>query len=408
MSIPRHARARASLSALLSTALALTGLAAAAEPRSPEAEAAIGRVMQQARSAPQNAAALDGLPAAERAARLRERESLLKAGEAALARRDPAAALQSLERAAALLHAADTEMTLVRAFMQQGEYRRAVAFVAHTAGAHREVPAGAALYAWLLALGGHRDHALRLLDEAEQRFAGEPLLAQVRNQLQSRLLSASGPLLAPPARLAPYADAAPARLRMLGSGLLTENGRQAIVPAQAIGTGQRLWLRNGLGQTVRATLARRDGELAVLTLAAALPAPALQRAPREPFPGSVAYTVQYATAAGSTGPVWPVLSGGFAGAPLQRVSAGADASRALGIELPAGPGLGSLGGPVFDQAGRVIGLALRGRDGGADRLLPVSRLPVSTAVAPDPAARLPADEIYERALLASVQLLVER
>ena len=52
------------------------------------------------------------------------------------------------------MHAADTEIALVRGHMQAGDYRRALAFGAHTAGAHLDVVGGSLLYVWLLHAGG--------------------------------------------------------------------------------------------------------------------------------------------------------------------------------------------------------------------------------------------------------------
>ena len=86
--------------------------------------------------------------------RLKEKAQLLATGEAALARIDLDAALQAFDRAASIQHAADTEMALVRTYLQAGQYRRALASGAHTAGAHLDVVAGSALYAWLLNTGG--------------------------------------------------------------------------------------------------------------------------------------------------------------------------------------------------------------------------------------------------------------
>ena len=53
-----------------------------------------------------------------------------------------------------MLHAADAELGLIRAAMQDGQYRRALAFCAHTAGEHTDDADGGALYAWLLRIGG--------------------------------------------------------------------------------------------------------------------------------------------------------------------------------------------------------------------------------------------------------------
>ena len=54
-----------------------------------------------------------------------ERSELLQRGEAALARGDVDQALDAFERAGTMMHAADAEMALVRAYMQSGAYRRA-------------------------------------------------------------------------------------------------------------------------------------------------------------------------------------------------------------------------------------------------------------------------------------------
>ena len=99
---------------------------------------------------------------------MREREALLAQAERELARGDAASAIGVLDRAAMMLHAADTEMALVRAYLQAGEYRRALAFCAHTAGAHRETAEPSALYAWLLHLGGQSAFARRTLAEARR------------------------------------------------------------------------------------------------------------------------------------------------------------------------------------------------------------------------------------------------
>jgi hypothetical protein len=119
------------------------------------------------------------------AARLQERTQLLARGEAALARSDTDTALAAFEAAANILHAADTEMGLVRTYMQTGQYRRALAFGAHTAGAHLDVVGGSALYAWLLHIGGQPVFAQRLMAQAQARAPEHPLLAAVRQQLQT-------------------------------------------------------------------------------------------------------------------------------------------------------------------------------------------------------------------------------
>ncbi len=157
----------------------MTSAAACAQPPAPASGVeALQRYLERTREA---AAAQT---AAEREQRLHERSALLVQGEAALANGDVGRALGAFERAALMLHAADTEMALVRTYMQAGEYRRAVSFSAHTAGAHRQVIAGAVLYAWLLSRGGQDDAARRLL-AAAQHESHDPLLREAQQLMAS-------------------------------------------------------------------------------------------------------------------------------------------------------------------------------------------------------------------------------
>jgi hypothetical protein len=343
--------------------------------------------------------------------RLQERASLLASGEQALARRDVDAALQAFDRAALILHAADTEIALVRAYMQGGEYRRALAFGAHTAGAHLDVIGGAALYAWLLHVGGQPAIAQRLMDEAQNRVLPDrTLLNRVEQQLRSGTPLASGAMLTLPTRLAPYgnSDGLPKTARVVGSGVLLHSGQEALVPLALVPRTGTLWLRNGLGQLVTARVTQRLINLGVarLRLGRALPvAPDLWAAERDAFPGSVGYAAEFVAVANAA-PAWPVLRTGFLGS----ASAGASVSatqRLLGIDMPPGP----RGGPVFDATGRLLGLSLAGAGGAPDRLVTVSALPAELreALAPqaprDTEARSAMDKIYEISLKTTLQLI---
>jgi tetratricopeptide (TPR) repeat protein len=376
---------------------------ARAQGTASEAEANLRRFMQQARTPP---AALSELPAEERNARMQQRAALLARGEAALARNDAAAALLEFEQAAALLHAADAEMGLVRTYMQGGEYRRALAFVAHTASAHREVPGGAALYAWLLHIGGQSAAAQRLLHDAQARFGNDALLAATQMQLNSAQPLASGALLMVPARLAPFdtPNIVPVKTRVAASGVLIDGGTRAIAPLGAVvvaGAGA-IWLRNGIGRVSRAQIERRIDALGVVVLRLAVPLAAaaeLVPAPRDPFPGSIGYAIEYVSSDSAT-PRWPLLRAGFFGA-----ATGNGADRSLGIEHPPGP----RGGPVFDAWGQWAGIALARRHG-SDQLLPVSRLRPLLASAAVGAAteKKSAEQVYEAALRAAVQIIMPR
>jgi opacity protein-like surface antigen len=337
-------------------------------------------------------------------------EQLVRQGEERLAARDPAAAEALFDRAAAMQHASEIEASLVRAYVQAGAYRRALAFAAHAAGAHSDYPQASALYAWLLYMGGQREVAGRLLDSAQAGAPDDDMLRAVRERFAQPWPMAEGTLLEPPVRLAPYADATPATGVVVASATLIDGGNQALTSAAAIDTapgGGGLWVRNGVGQTVRATLERRlevaGGSVALLRLDGALPAPQdLAAAGRAPFAGSVGYAVEFAPAAQSATPAWPVLRIGFFG----RAASAAELP-VLGIDVP--PGLH--GGPVFDEAGRIVGIAMSA--GGRHRLVPAASLPqelgatFGTASLAAPTPRMTIDLIYERSLLLTLQLIAE-
>ena len=346
------------------------------------------------------------------------RTALLRRAEAELARGDATAAGESFERAAMMLHAPDTEMGLVRSYMQAGHYRRALAFCAHTAGVHREAPAAGALYAWLLRAGGQAAFAERTLNDTLSRAPQDPVVLATRRAFAAALPLAAGPLLEIPQRMAPQAvmlggqSAPPEAARVVSSGVLIGDGRLALVPVAATRAtpGAQLWVRNGLGQTTRARLdsaaARALDPLgvALLRLDAPMDVAGLPpAAPREPFAGSPGFALQFAISA-TAAPAWPWLRQGFIGA----ASAGRDGARRLGIELAEG----SAGGPVFDAHGRLAGIALPGAaDGGALLLSAVrwqSLLPEpDPAAAPQPPApgTAPADQVYESGLRLALQLI---
>jgi hypothetical protein len=335
-----------------------------------------------------------------------ERLALLARGEAALAALDPALALDAFEQAARMAHSADTEMGIVRGYMQAGEYRRALSFAAHTAGAHIDETGGAALYAWLLHAGAQSVVARKLLAQALARTPGEPLLAQVAFQLRNPWLIATGALLRPPARLAPYGESKglPAGATVVASATLAAAGSKALVPASALVKGARYWVRTGMGRLVEARPdpALATHRLSLLRLARPLPGPALLAAGNTSFPGSIAYAVEYAPQADAT-PAWPLMKAGFVGA-----ASGDGTTRALGVELPRGS---ARGGPVFDAGGRLIGVAAGLGPAGSDILVPAPLLRLAFgdalfAVAPASVARpLAPDAIYEPALSQTLQLI---
>ena len=402
--------------------LAQTGNALATQPLSSDDR--LRQFMDQVRPQP-SASEAGGQAVREAAAvspaRLLERTDLLKTGEAALTRLDVNAALDAFERAALIAHAADTEIALVRTYMQGGDYQRALAFGAHTAGSHLDVIGGSVLYAWLLNVGGQPALAERLVAASERRMPGNPLVAAVKEQLRSGKPIASGPLLAPPTRLAPYGDAKglPVNARVAGSAFLLPSGTVALMPLNLLPRSGKLWLRNGLGQLVKARIDKKFGDLkvALVRLDGPLPVPQeLLVAPGEAFAGSPGFAVEYVSTPDAA-PAWPVLRAGFLGG-----DKGDSDERLLGIDMPAGP----RGGPVFDGYGRFVGLALQGASrtsgevaSGDDRLIPVSQLrkalrgstageQLTVQDVPSPSGPRPrglVDKIYEGSLRSTLQVI---
>jgi tetratricopeptide (TPR) repeat protein len=305
------------------------------------------------------------------------------------------------------LHSPDVELALVRSYMQAGDYRRALAFCAHTAGAHREIGAGAALYAWLLQMGGQAARAHEVLEAALKLSPEDADLLEARAALAQPWPQPGPRLMRAPQRFAPYAWGAPAddpppSAAVVGTATLSADGRHAFVPAAMLQGPGHVWLRNGLGQTVTAERASTEAPagVAVLDLRSPLPPSAgLAQAPREPFAGAPAYVAEYANRPGPEAlPAWPTLRVGFFGRPLL-----ARGERLLGVELPSG----GRGGPVFDAQGRWAGIAFLGADG-RDRMISALELaPIGGQVnsATGPTAALPWDAVYEIAQRMSLQVL---
>ena len=350
----------------------------------------------------------------EDAVLMKERAALLDTAEAALAGGDTEAALAGFERAASMLHAPDAEMGLVRSQMQAGQYRRALAFAAHTAGAHLEAPAASALYAWLLRAGGQDTYARQVLAAAAQRSGADEILAATQRDFAAATGAASGALLERPHRMAPYSlpfDASTpvaSGAGTLASAVLLGDGRFALAPSAGLTGARRLWVRDGMGRTTAAAIDRTfaDFSLVLLVLERPLPGPVqLAIALRDPFAGSPGFVVDFAKSPGNA-PQWPTLHAGF-------FAGGAGAVRVLGIATSAG----SSGAAVFDVGGRWAGITLPAGAGDSQgaRWVPMSQLRGSlgdllpTTLASDPLApaRIGAAEAYERSLPIVLQVLVE-
>ncbi len=353
-----------------------------------------------------------------------ELSRLISEGERKLGLGDVDGASAAFDQAGLMAHQANIELGVLRTQMQAGRYRQALAFAAHTAGVHLDEVEGAVLYAWLLNLGAQVGVAEKTLQQAEAREPGHPAVQAVRRSFQSGLMQAQGELLKLPGRLAPYATgAAPLPgTRAVATGVLLADGEHALVPREALPASGpvRIWLRNGLGQTVSAHRDHGAGHgpghvddddlspLVMLHLSAPLPvAGGDLMAPRDAFPGSPVFGLDV-PADTQAQPAWPVMRAGFLGMPTASAPAGITR---LGLALP---GAGWRGGPVFDPGGRLVGIAV-GRPGQAstsDQMLTVAALRQGFGErfgAVDAEAKpraVGADEIYERAMRTTLQVLV--
>jgi len=338
------------------------------------------------------------------AARIPQRVALMARAQAELERGEASSALDDFERAAMMLHAADAELGLIRAAMQDGQYRRALAFCAHTAGEHDGTSDGAALYAWLLRIGGQQAQSDRVLGELQAHASGDALAREVDAALAVPPPVATAPLLLTPLhRMAPWpvardGAAPPAGVRLAGNAVLLDDGATALVPSSALPPAARVWVRNGLGESTAATREADDAALASrglarLRLHARLPVGDTRASTgRAPFAGSPGYALQY----GATAlPAWPVLAQGFLGAFV-----GDTDTRRLGFAADAGA-------PVLDAQGRVSGIVV-GRSNGQATWLPLAALlPAPANASPAPARGLTApDAIYEAGLRRALQVLV--
>lgn len=350
---------------------------------------------------------------------LAERQRLLAKAEACLRAGDVEGARQTFEQAALQAHAADIELGILRTQMQAGEYRQALAFAAHTAGVHLDEVQGRVFYAWLLNLGGQVAVADQTLRQAEASVPDHPMVKAARQRFQTHALLADGALLSLPARMAPFATGATTarEARTVGTALLMADGRHALAPRAALPPSGSIWVRNGLGQTVAAVVGDQDEPLGLVLLTLVQPLPVTEGAvvaPRDAFPGSPAFAVDYQTDRAGR-PAWPAMRPGFLGMPVPGAGPGV---RRLGIELP---GHGPRGGPVYDQGGRLVGMALgQGAPdaAGLPQTVTVDRMVLIGALrqqfgerfgAQAPESKpipIGADELYERAMKASLQVLV--
>ena len=340
------------------------------------------------------------------------RLAFLRDAERSLASGAVERANTALDAAAEMAHSADTELLQVRALLQAGHYRQAASLAAHADGDHRDDPTAAALYAWLLAIGGQEQIGRRRLDEALAGAGTDPIALAVQRLFAEPGAGMPPSLMQPPHRFAPYAVmeagvSPPSSAVVAALGVLWEQGSFALVPVDAVQQASHLWVRNGLGQTVPARGKRALPGLPLILLELSTPLPDGDASPvlTDPLAGSPACAAAYPTVADAA-PAWPSLHHGFFGGVTLSSN-----ERRLGIALPPGP----RGGPVFDKAGHLAGVAIA-QDAGGDMLVTIPQIRAALGATPVAApSSLPQsnamasfDEEYERAMRVALQVIVER
>lgn len=381
------------------------------QAQSPASQEKLRQIMQRAqlgRDLGPTTGAASSLPKALTSEQAARRNTLLLDAEAALSRRKTEQAEVLFDQAANILHAADTEIGLVRTYMQYGAYRRALAFGAHTAGVHLDVVGGSALYAWLLQAGGQQALAQRLLDDTLARQPDNHFMLAVAKQLNSGKPFADARLQMPPTRLAPYGDMTglPALARVAGSAVLLSDGVHALTASALLLPHSQVWVRNGLGQLSAARIQRHYAKWGVTVLTLVKPLPVAQELLSHAgpvFPGAAGYAFEYVTH-NSADAAWPLLDIGFMGSP-----AGKGTQLTLGIELKDTRG----GGPVLDAAGRLLGIAVTAQHQSVPLLVSAQELQQAGIVLAPAAPKNPAppamlDQMYEVGLQTALQLITSR
>ena len=336
------------------------------------------------------------------------RNGFLAAAESLLAGGRPVEALDAFERIAATEHSADVELSIVRAHMQAGAYRVALAFCAHAAGAHPEFAAGTALYGILLFVGGQRTTALQTIAKSLLLHSDDRILLAAQTFISDQRPLFNSALLKAPWRVAPYASGSsvPKETRLIGTGYLLPSGDFAIIPHIARKPTQKALVRNGLGQTSTVSIVAQGPALTLVKLLTPLTQPPKPFfAGRGVIAGSPSRLIHFMAQATHEA-AWPILQSSFF-----RVLPQNEGLRPLGFTLDTE----SLGGPVFDQFGQVCGLAIREQDG-SDRLLPMDEVaehflePIESVDMLGVAGRVVSDTkvtndlLYERSLLCVLQV----
>lgn len=328
-------------------------------------------------------------------------DSLVFDGNKALRNGDAAKAQQAFERAAGARHDPKIEIGLIQSFMAQGMYKRALNFASHTAGAHDDEPDAAALYSWLLYIGGQIGVARSLVTRALLIHRSHPLLIAIERRMSAKV-KVEDRFWMPPAFMRPAAISAPgfevvpARSVCVGTALLTGNENTAEFYSQHLKpapfAGEVFWLRSGLGYVQRARVISGLQDSFVTRLELSKPirfAGLITRSSRQIFPGSVFLSMHF-DQTNRSNPAWPIMRSNFVGV--------ATADQWTNV-----------GAIALNKHGEVIGTTLDQKSN-VQSILPFSKLNATTGVpvSKDQSSNGPAinlDDVYESILASVFQVL---
>jgi len=300
-------------------------------------------------------------------------------------------ARNQLDEAASSFHSDEIELATIQTLMQAGEYRHAISAAAHTQAEHPDFSDATLFYAWLLAIGGQTQPAKNLLSSSLEKHKSSDvttMLTQINNgQLDSNAFTAAN------IQLGPITDTKSLfNNKLLANGIVID-ATYIVTSRVSLAKNKHFFVRNGLGRAYKAHIDETFGDAYLARLIIENPAPTLGSAEiinKTPFPGTPIYSVGFAHDAK---PNWPQLRIDILGSPI----AGTEKMYSLNAQnIDDGTG-------IYNLSGLLIGIVVN--DGSALRKV---RMLVNDSAKNDAVKsarpRMPADQLYEKALQTTVQL----
>lgn len=321
----------------------------------------------------------------------------------------------------------DADIGQVRADLLAGEFRRASAFALLVSGEHTDSSEALAIGAFLEERAGQTDRAIDFLQKALAKSPDSvPLvgaLAEIfidrgRYSQAVELLSgwirahsfqADVDALAKRASLndipagtrpgegrwpTPYFESFPAVTGKCVNGFVIDGGKRVVTLAMQVATGQRVYVRNGVGRVRAARVEGINGGLMTLDLAEPYEARWSLLA-GAPVPGRPASVVGFGVVDRREAS-WPALTSGLIIQPR-----GTGPLR-MSADLPES----LAGSPVFDPQARLVGVIAPRAEGAAPKSDPWVIPMTASGASPAPLTPVPAKELMERVQGAVVVVLI--